>query len=299
MRQIAKNMVFASLIVWGSQIQAANKLPPLPVKQLQAMQNHQQQIQAALKTATAPQADKLLLQHTQKYPKLLEAANRADQKFLHKIMSQHVKVNQREQVIGKSAALQAREKQLAQYGLRYEYYAPSAVGVIVPQENHYERLFGNKVSPAVQDYLAIRATQTEDAFYDQEMTLPYEKLGERVIAWERYLNKHGNNTPLLNHAKCEYILHQSAFLTGVYHDMGMSGILSNAYQDPPEKLKPQVRQAWAKYQQKYPKSASSLLIAQMPKKSPYQEPAEQIVAAYHKRVGLDALTPERCETLWF
>lgn len=299
MFKIAKNILFASLIVWGSQVQAAAKLPPLPVKQLQAVRDYQQQIQAALKTATPAQADKLLLQYVQKYPKLLEAADRADQKFLHGIMTQHVELNKYEQVIGKSAALKAREKQLAKYGLRYDFYAPADMGMIVMQKNHYEQLFGKKVSPAVQAYLAIRAKQTENLFYDQEMVLPYEKVGERVIAWERYLNKYGNHTPLLNHAKCEYIVHQSAFLTGGYDDTGITGILSNFGENPPEKLKPQVRQAWAKYQQKYPKSASSLLIAQMPKKSPYQEPADKIVAAYHKRVGLDVLTPKRCEKLWF
>lgn len=298
MFKIAKNTLFASLILWGSQIQAAN-LPPLPTKQLQAIQQYQQKIQAALKTATPAQADKLLLQYTQKYPKLLEAADRADQKFLRGIMTKHVKLNQHEQIIGKSATLKAREKQLAKYGLRYDFHAPTAMGMILPQENHYERLFGKKISPAAQDYLAIRAKQTGDLFYDQEMVLPYEQVGERVIAWERYLNKYGNNTPLLNHAKCEYIVHQSAFLTGRYDDMGISGILSNAYEDPPEKLKPQVRQAWEKYQKKYPKSASSLLIAQMPKKPPYQERAEQIVAAYYKRIGWDKLTPTQCEKLWF
>ena len=94
----------------------------------------------------------------------------------------------------KSAALKAREKQLAKYGLRYDFYAPSDVGMILPQKNHYERLFAKKTSPAVQAYLAIRAKHTEDLFHDQEMVLPYEKVGERVIAWERYLNQYGNNT---------------------------------------------------------------------------------------------------------
>lgn len=300
MFKIAKNILFASLIVWGSQVQAAAKLPPLPVKQLQAVRDYQQQIQAALKTATPAQADKLLLQYVQKYPKLLEAADRADQKFLRGIMTQHVELNKHEQVIGKSAALKAREKQLAKYGLRYDFYAPTDMGMIVPPKNHYEQLFGKKVSPAVQAYLAIRAQQqNEDLFYDQEMVLPYEKVGERVIAWERYLNKYGNHTPLLNHAKCEYIVHQSAFLTGGYDDTGITGILSNAYDNPPEKRKPEVNRAWTKYQQKYPKSASSLLIAQMPKKPPYQASAEKIVDAYHKRVGLDKLTPQRCSKLWF
>lgn len=298
MFKIAKNTLFASLILWGSQIQAAN-LPPLPTKQLQAIQQYQQKIQAALKTATPAQADKLLLEYVQKYPKLLEAADRADQKFLKTIMSQHLKLDKNDQIIHKSAALKAREKQLAKYGLHYTFDTIYNMGMISVPKNHEEQLFGKKVSPAVQAYLATRAKWNGTLFYDNEMIAPYEKVGEQVIAWERYLNQYGDTTPLLNHAKCEYILHQSAFLTGHYDNMGISGILSNAYEDPPEKLKPQVRQAWAKYQKKYPKSASSLLIAQMPKKSPYQEPADKIVAAYHKRVGLDKLTPTQCEKLWF
>lgn len=306
-----KMMLIVSAMMLANSVQAAGQLSPLPAKPLQAIKQTQTQIQAALKTATPEQADKLLLQYNKKMSQLINTLAKADKKFLKHEMAANLQVSSRDEnkVIFKTPALKAREKQLAQYGLRYQYYGVTGHGYILINKNHYNQFFGKKISPAAQAYLNLRANQDESLFYDQEMTMPYEQVGERVIAWERYLNQFGKQNPLLKQAQCQYILHQSAFLTGGYienrqvgYGIGITGILANAGNQPApkqEKLKPEVRQAWANYQKKYPKSASSLLIAKMPKKPPFQAPADKILENYHKQVGLYALAPELCEKLWF
>lgn len=306
MKKIAVTLAFASLTFFTAHVQAAGKLPPLPVKQLEALKARQNAVQAALKTAKPEQADKLLLQYSSQLAQLKVKVAQADARFLEKHYPKHIKANDKldeRKITYKSPALKARERELAQYGLQYSYYPPVGYGYLELDKNHYRNLFKGKLTPAAQAYLDLRHEQSDQSpYYDQEFDLAYQTAGERLIAWERYLNKYGSQSSLLNHAKCEYLLYQQLFLTGGYSkshvggEWGMAGITEDVH-NPEAKLQSEVREAWQDYRKKYPQSATSLLIEQMPKKPPYQDVASKIVLDYQQKIGLLPLAQNVCDKL--
>lgn len=276
----------------------------LPTKTQQALQQFAasyRKIQAALKTATPKQADQLLLKHVAEVEHLLEKLNQADKHYLQQQIAKEITVGTHSQIIKKSPKFVARERQIAPYHVRYEFYEPLGWGNYALEKNYYSQLFKGKLSPAATKYVALRDQQAESVVvYDNEFVLSRDVAGKYLYDWENYINQYGRQSSLAKQAKCEYMIMQNFFLLGSNDTVGMQGITTNLESDPrQEVLSPKVKKSWQTYQKKYPKSATSKLIAQMPNQPPYTTKIEKLVKNYQTRVGVNALNFDQCAEIVF
>lgn len=274
-----------------------------PAKTQQALQQFAasyRKIQAALKTATPKQADQLLFKHSAEVGRLLEKLNQADKHYLQQQMVKEITLGEYSQIIKKSPKFVARERQIAPYHVRYEYYDVVGRGYFTLEENYFSKLFKGKLSPATAQYLNLSEKHEKYvSVYDNEFMLPYEIAGEYVYDWEQYLQKYGKSS-LAKQAKCNYMEMQQFFLLGRTEFIGMRGITIYPDVEPhKEILATEVKQAWKNYRKKYPKSPTSAIIAQIPNKPPYTTTIEKLVKNYQKRAGVSALNSSQCEDLNF
>lgn len=275
----------------------------LPTKTQQALQQFAasyRKIQAALKTATPKQADQLLFKHSAEVGRLLEKLNQADKHYLQQQMVKEITLGEYSQIIKKSPKFVARERQIAPYHVRYEYYDVVGRGYFTLEKNYFSKLFKGKLSPAVAAYLNLSDKHDEHVvIYDNEFVLPYEIAGEYVYDWEQYLQKYGKSS-LAKQAKCNYMEMQQFFMLGSTNYVGMKGITLDPYVAPNKQvLDPEVKQAWKNFRKKYPKSPTSTIIAQIPNKPPYTTKIETLVKNYQQRTGVSALNLSQCEDLNF
>lgn len=275
----------------------------LPAKTQQALQQFAasyRKIQAALKTATPKQADQLLLKHAAEVGRLLEKLDQADKHYLQQQIAKEITVGTDSQIVKKSPKFVAREKQVAPYHVRYEYYDVVGRGYFTLEKNYFSKLFKGKLSPAATQYLNLRDKHDENVVvYDNEFVLPYEIAGEYVYDWEQYLQKYGKSS-FAKQAKCNYMEMQQFFMLGGTNYVGMKGITLDPYVAPNKQvLDPEVKQAWKNFRKKYPKSPTSTIIAQIPNKPPYTTKIETLVKNYQQRTGVSALNLSQCEDLNF
>ncbi len=277
----------------------AQTLPPLPQKLLNEFQVHLQQIQTQLKRATPEQADKLFFQHIKYNQKFLQKLNHADQAFL-KQYAQYINVQPHTgKIMKKSPVLMAREQKLLPYHLKYGHYHATDLTYYAINQFHYTKLFGNKVSPVIRDYIQLSDQQATDTpvIHDNEVVLPYQELGKRTWAWERYLRQYPNGV-MQKYAQCQYKEYQSFFLTGgITGEVGIQGIeVLNANKT---RLRPEIKQAWQYYQRQYPNSETSRLITQIMNHSATQKYADKVLNAYHQKIGLSRLAYADCSAMLY
>lgn len=280
----------------------AQTLPPLPQKLLNEFQAYTQQTQTQLKRANSAQADKLFLQHIQHNKHFFKKLNRADQAFF-KQYAQYVEIHhQTGKVLKKSPALMAREQKLSAYHLRYGHDDATDKTYYKTSQYYYTKLFGNKVSPAVRDYIQLSDQQATDTpvIYDNEVVLPYLELGKRTWAWEQYLRQYPNS-PMRKYAQCQYKEYQSFFLTGgITGEVGIQGIeILNRKANEAPRLRPNIQQAWRHYQRQHPNSETSRLITQITHSKPSQKRADKVLDAYHQKMGLHHLNYADCSALLY
>ena len=220
----------------------------LPAKTQQALQQFAasyRKIQAALKTATPKQADQLLFKHSAEVGRLLEKLNQADKHYLQQQMVKEITLGEYSQIIKKSPKFVARERQIAPYHVRYEFYEPLGWGNYALEKNYYSQLFKGKLSPAATKYVALRDQQAESVVvYDNEFVLSRDVAGKYLYDWENYINQYGRQSSLAKQAKCEYMIMQNFFLLGSNDTVGMQGITTNLESDPrQEVLSPKVKKS--------------------------------------------------------
>jgi hypothetical protein len=75
--------------------------------------------------------------------------------------------------------------------------------------------FNNFVSRDINEFLLIRSKELEEGFSeDAKLLISYKSLGDRIITWEKYLNKYPAS-PLSAEAKFSYHLYLNTFITGL------------------------------------------------------------------------------------
>ena len=75
--------------------------------------------------------------------------------------------------------------------------------------------FKNFVSRSINEFLLIRSKELEEGFSDDaKLLISYKSLGDRIITWEKYLNKYPAS-PLSAEAKFSYHLYLNTFITGL------------------------------------------------------------------------------------
>ena len=75
--------------------------------------------------------------------------------------------------------------------------------------------FNNFVSRDINEFLLIRSKELEEGFSeDAKLLISFKLLGDRIIAWENYLDKYPSS-PLSAEAKFSYHLYLNTFITGL------------------------------------------------------------------------------------
>ena len=83
------------------------------------------------------------------------------------------------------------------------------------QHDYLYRHFAPYVSSALQDYLALRASELETGFSDSDsLLITFQEVGERAIRWERYLDEHPVSVAA-RAANYYYQTYRNTFLTGL------------------------------------------------------------------------------------
>lgn len=75
--------------------------------------------------------------------------------------------------------------------------------------------FKNYISHPLNEFLLIRSKELEEGFSDDaKLLISFYSLGDRIITWEKYLNKYPSS-PLSAEAKFSYHLYLNTFITGL------------------------------------------------------------------------------------
>ena len=83
------------------------------------------------------------------------------------------------------------------------------------QPGYVHQQFGPLVSEGVSRYLALRRGELLSGFSDSDsLLIPYRKLGERIVRWERYLARYPESA-MAGRAAYYYRLYLSTFVTGL------------------------------------------------------------------------------------
>jgi hypothetical protein len=81
--------------------------------------------------------------------------------------------------------------------------------------NYLYNNFKYFVSKAINEFLLIRSKELEEGFSeDAKLLISFKSLGDRIIIWEKYLNKYPAS-PLVAEAKFSYHLYLNTFITGL------------------------------------------------------------------------------------
>jgi len=103
---------------------------------------------------------------------------------------------------------------LNKYDLEYDEIGEGIVE-IKTKNDFYNNIFRNYVSDDYQEYIAIKSEEDKVSYSaDASLLLPFEKIGERVITWEKLLAKYPTSR-LRSKIREQYQSYQSDYLFGM------------------------------------------------------------------------------------
>ena len=112
--------------------------------------------------------------------------------------------------------------------------------------------FKSYVSPGVIEFLNLRSQELQQGFSeDAKLLITFQQLGNRIIAWQTYLNKYPSST-MQAEAKFSYHLYLNTFLTG----------LDNSPISSDNVLLPEIKQVYSEFINKNKNTESSKIVEQ-------------------------------------
>lgn len=111
--------------------------------------------------------------------------------------------------------------------------------------------FSQYLSPSLQAFLQLRRQETAEGFIGNNgLEIPFAKIGERVIKWEKY-NDQYPDSPLGELADYQYQMYLGVFLFGID--------TSKVFED--KQLKPEIRKVYENFEQLYADTKTANLIS--------------------------------------
>ncbi len=120
------------------------------------------------------------------------------------------------------------------------------------QPDFFYNTFKHNLSPSLKDYLVLRNKELEEPFSeDAILLLSFNKLSERVYAWEKFIESYPN-TKLTNEANYYYKVYLETLLTGLDN--------SRLFDWNTNILLPEVKKTYEEYKGSYPETRSGKII---------------------------------------
>lgn len=219
---------------------------------IQQARNLRQFAQTRLKEASPQQADQLYEQYAAVMNELLTHFNNIDIDFLENHFG-YMDYDEKTDTYTPKPELAIRLQQLESLGLEYQHVGEGMARIDLTSD-HYQRLFVPYVSAPYRDYALIRAAHDREyAVMDGGLLIGHEELGERIAAWEKYLNTYPDNK-WKSYIECKIAFYRYAFL---------QGLDNSPLFDDNNKLNSEVAQAWKIFVQRYPDSPTADYIRQI------------------------------------
>ncbi|MGE5507351.1 MAG: hypothetical protein ACM3RP_02520 [Chitinophagales bacterium] len=134
-------------------------------------------------------------------------------------------------------------------------YEGEGAWTVTAAEGFYTRTFGEWLSPAYRDFLALEDVENNHRWaMDAALVIPLEELGRRLAAWETYRRKYPDS-PFALVAKRNYVNQLSAFLFGLDN--------TPPFDRATKKVRPAVVEALTGYVAANPGTPSAKLAAQV------------------------------------
>jgi hypothetical protein len=113
--------------------------------------------------------------------------------------------------------------------------------------------FSQYVSPSIKEFLRLRKDELAAGFSeDAGLVISFEELGERVINWEKFIDKFPDS-PFIGGARSFWDLYVSTLLSGMDN--------SRIFNFEDNKLRPEVKQVYNALIDTYPRTRSGKLVA--------------------------------------
>ena len=143
---------------------------------------------------------------------------------------------------------------LEQYHLDYDEIGEGMVE-IKTKNDYYHNIFKNYVSDDYKEYIAIKSEEDKVSYSaDASLLISFEKIGERVIVWEKLLAKYPTSK-LRNKIREQYQSYQSDYL------FGMDNTSTIEYQSSEKAfINPENVDEFNRFMRKYPLSPTNKLI---------------------------------------
>lgn len=143
---------------------------------------------------------------------------------------------------------------LEQYHLDYDEIGEGMVE-IKTKNDYYHNIFKNYVSDDYKEYIVIKSEEDKVSYSaDASLLISFEKIGERVIVWEKLLAKYPTSK-LRNKIREQYQSYQSDYL------FGMDNTSTIEYQSSEKAfINPENVDEFNRFMRKYPLSPTNKLI---------------------------------------
>ena len=143
---------------------------------------------------------------------------------------------------------------LEQYNLDYDEVGEGMVE-IKTKNDYYHNIFKNYVSDDYKEYIAIKNEEDKVSYSaDASLLISFEKIGERVIVWEKLLAKYPTSK-LRNKIREQYQSYQSDYLFGMDNTSTIENQSSEKAFINPENV-----DEFNRFMRKYPLSPTNKLI---------------------------------------
>lgn len=143
---------------------------------------------------------------------------------------------------------------LEQYNLDYDEVGEGMVE-IKTKNDYYHNIFKNYVSDDYKEYIAIKNEEDKVSYSaDASLLISFEKIGERVIVWEKLLAKYPTSK-LRNKIREQYQSYQSDYLFG----MDNTSTIENQSSEKAF-INPKNVDEFNRFMRKYPLSPTNKLI---------------------------------------
>lgn len=236
----------------GSATAASAPIDPMPADLFQQFAWRTRQVQNALQHATPEQAAALYHQHQKDTQSLLHTLNEQEEAFLSRDYHNMTEYDAESDSYRPNTELREKQRQLAALGLQYEHVGEGIILISVLPD-YYLKLFGRHLPADERDFLHLQAEHEQPAAEDAALAVSWNQLGERLHAWEDWLQRHPDS-PRQAQANCQYRRHQMLYLEGIDNTPAT---------DHQGRLLPEVKQSWQAFAQTYPNSGTTRLIASL------------------------------------
>jgi putative uncharacterized protein FNV1057 len=221
-------------------------------------------IEEKLKGSTEEEANKLFQEYSNLYgesdsnemiPSLILKLNSEHNNILNEVNYYSDDNDVPEGKINAADIMEIPNKFLANYGLRINYVGEGYYEMDVIASFYYD-LFKNYVTDDYREYLRIRAKESGELYaLDGCMVISAEELGERIAAWESFLEEYPDSefSPVVDENCCSY---REDYILGMLN----TPTIEEDDNGKPKSIYEECLKEYYRFMKKYPNSPTVKLI---------------------------------------